>query len=85
MLRTDLDDTLDLIGLVACWPAVAAYAGVLCALVTAYLLDFAGRPRLRSMAMARVYTRAVSTSLIVLAPLLLIMLMFVMFVHGFRL
>jgi hypothetical protein len=85
MLRTDLDDTLDLIGLVASWPAVAAYVGVLCALVTAYVLDFAGRPRLRNVTMARAYTRAVSTSLIVLAPLLLIMLMFVMFVHGFRL
>ena len=47
MLRTDLDDTLDLIGLLASWPAVTAYVGVLCALVTAYVLDFAGRPRLR--------------------------------------
>ena len=85
MLRTDLDDTLDLIGLLASWPAVAAYVGALCALVLAYLLDFAGRPRLRSVAMARAYTRAVSTSLTVFAPLLLLMLMFVMFVHGFRL
>jgi hypothetical protein len=85
MLRTDLDDTLDLIGVLASWPAVAAYVGVLCALVTAYLLDFAGRPRLRSLKIARAYTRAISTSLTVLAPLLLIMLMFVMFVHGFRL
>jgi hypothetical protein len=85
MLRTDLDNTLDLIGTLSSWRATMLYAGLLCALVAAFVLDFAGRPRLRSAALARAYSRVLTTSLALLAPVLLIGLMFVLFVHGFRL
>ena len=83
MLHTDLDNVIDVVRAIASWPATGAYVLGLVGLVAAYVLDFVGRPRLSSPRLARLYTRTVSTSLVVLAPALLIMLMFVMFIHGF--
>jgi hypothetical protein len=85
VLRTDLDDTLDLIGLLAGWRATALYVGTLCTLVTAFVLDFTGWPRLRNPKLAQAYTQALTTSLVLLAPLLLALLMFVLFLRGFSL